>query len=428
MSKRPKPSRKHHYVTQAQLEHFAYDKGRPWVHVFDKATCRSFESSVLNAGSENDFNTIIHNGERLIFEPMFDEVDGAGADVVRQIIEHRSLSWMREEHVLALADLGATQLLRTKLARETPGVLAKEMRDMLAQFGADLDAPELALPTETDAKLGAIAAFRERGAHRTSFLRLAPGLVEPAESKRFLISDHPTVFSNPFPYGDHGLQAQGIMVHLPLSPTLLLTWHCPTIIARLETLLSEEGNDHAPLRTYGQALVSGKPVAISDEEIERYNMLQVTQSRQFLYSQASDFDWVRSELAASPVKASRASLVHLGKLGQVSPPRPGMPAGWNMVVHGPRDHCLLHLEEFDEGGEGITARTSNVELLDTVAEEVRLDFIELYNGSQQRQHLGQVKLEKLTERGLGWFRAVHSDESLRALDRQIRKPPGRGRG
>jgi hypothetical protein len=79
------------------------------------------------------------------------------------------------------------------------------------------------------------------------------------------------VFSNPFPDGDHQLQAQCILVHLPLSPTLLLTWHCLMIVARLDHLLSTDGNEHAALRGYARGLASGEPVAISDEEVERYN-------------------------------------------------------------------------------------------------------------------------------------------------------------
>lgn len=419
MSKPPKPPKKHHYVTKAQLRHFARDKGRTQIHAFDKTTGASFTSSILNAGSENDFNTIVDNSGRLNFEAMFGDVDSAGATIVNHITEHRSLSWMREEQLLALADLGAVQLLRTKLARETPGMIAEELRGALARLGVDLDDPKFAPPTEADAKRGTIAAFLKRAYYRDSFLRLIPGLVEPAESARFLISDHPIVFSNPFPYGDHALQAQGIMVHLPLSPTLLLTWHCPTIVSRLDHLLSVEGHDDAVLRAYGLGLVSGEPVAISDEEVERYNAAQVAQSRRFLFSHAPDFDRVRSRLTGSPRMRQRESLAHLGRMGEGSPQRSGMPGGWNMVVHGPRDHCLLHLEEIDEDGEGITARTSDLELLDAAANDARLDYVELYDGPRQRQHLGQVELEKLPDRGPGWFRAVHSDEALRTLDRKI---------
>ena len=397
------------------------DRGRTQIHVFDKKTGASFTSSILNAGSENDFNTIVEDGGRLNFEAMFDEVDAAGAAIVAQIVERRSLSWMREEQVMALADLGAVQLLRTKLTRETLGVLAEEMRELLSKFGADLDDPLLAPPTEANAKRGTIQAFLKRAGQRDSFLRLMPGLVEPAGSTRFLISDHPVVFSNPFPYGDHALRAQGILVHLPLKPTLLLTWHCPTIVARFDHLLSTDGEGDAALRAYGRGLLSGEPTAISDEEVERYNAAQLAQSRRFLFSHAPDFD--RLEVNSGP--GQREALVHLGRMGEGRPPRPRMPAGWNLVVHGPRDHCLLHLEEVGEGGEGITARTANLALLDAVAGDARLDYVELYDGPRQRRHLGQVKLEKLADRGPGWFRAVHFDESLRAFTHQIDQARGK---
>lgn len=418
MNKTPKPPKKHHYVTQAQLRHFARDKGRTQIHVFDKSTGASFTSSILNAGSENDFNTIVEAGEQLNFEEMFDKVDAVGAAIVAQIVERRTLSWMREAQVMALADLGAVQLLRTRLARETPGVLADEMREILGSLGADLTDPRFAPLTETDAKRGTIEALQKRALHRGSFLRLMPGLVEPAGSARFLISDHPVVFSNPFPYGDHALQAQGVLVHLPLSPTLLLTWHCPTVVARFEHLLSIEGEGEAALRGYGRGLRSGKPAAVSDDEVGRYNAAQIAQSRRFLFSHAASFD----RLEVNPRSSQREALVHLGKMGEGPSPRARMPAGWNLVFHGPRDHCLLHLEEIDEAGEGITALTSDLALLDAAAEDARLDYVELYDGPQQRRHLGQVKLEKLADRGPGWFRAVHFDESLRALARQIDGP------
>lgn len=423
-----KPPKKHHYVTQAQLRHFACDKGRTQIHVFDKMTGVSFTPSILNAGSENDFNTIVDDNGRLNFEAMFDEVDAAGAIIIAQIAERRSLSWMREEQVLALADLGAVQLLRTRLTRQTTGVLAEEMRDLLDKLGVDLNDPQLASPTEVDAKRGTIEAFLKRAGHRDSFLRLMPGLVEPAGLARFLISDHPVVFSNPFPYGDHALRAQGILVHLPLSPTLLLTWHCPTIVARFDHLLSAEGQGDAALRAYGRGLVSGEPVAISDEEVESYNAAQIVQSRRFLFSHAPDFDRARDWLAANPEKGQRKALLHLGRTGEGPPPRPRMPAGWNLVIHGPRDHCLLHLEEIDQAGEGITARTDDLALLDAAVGDARLDYVELYDGPQQRRHLGHVKLERLADRGPGWFRAVHFDESLRAFDRQISEAPGKKAG
>lgn len=420
MPKAHKLPKKHHYVTQAQLRHFAHDARRKRIHVFDKSNGKAFASSIQDAGSENDFNTIVDANGTHNFEAMFDEVDGAGAAIVSAIVERRSLARLSAEQITALADLGAVQLLRTKLARNTPGVMAEEMRQALAKFGADLDDPAYAPPTEADAKRGTIRSFRGREGYRNSFLRLMPGLIEPAGSARFVTSDHPIVFSNPYPYGDHSLGSQGILVYLPLSPTLLLAWHCPTMVRKFEHLACSEGDDHPGLRAYGRALLSGEPAPVSDEEAQIYNQLQFAQSHRFLFSHANDFEWARERLASDPNAGPRESLMHLGKMGEGPGPRPGMPPGWNLVVHGPVDHCLLHLDAIDDEGEGITARTSDQELLDATAQEPRLDNVQLFDGPQQMRHVGQVKLEKLTERGPGWFRAVHYDESLRAFDRQLR--------
>ena len=347
-------SRKHHYVPQARLRHFTHDRERKRLFFYDKSEGRNYRSSVLNAGSEKYFNTIIEGDERLNFEAMFANADGNGSYIVNLLNEQRSLVGLNEEELLKLADLCAVQLVRTKLSRETPGVLAHEMREILEQFGADLDDSRFASPTENDAKRGTIKAFANRAEHRDSFFRLDPGLVEPEGDARFLISDHPIVFSNPFPYGDHGLQSQGIMAHLPLSPTLLLTWHCKTITARLGHLLGLEREDQAALRIYSDGLLTGNPARVSNVGIERYNALQFAQSHRFIYSHSNNFDTATARLP-DKTKAEyrvRDSLMAIGQMGEGPPPRPSIPDGWNLVVHGPRDHCLLHIEEVDEEGEG----------------------------------------------------------------------------
>ena len=140
-------SRKHHYVPQAQLRHFTHDRERKRLFFYDKSEGRNYRSSVLNAGSEKYFNTIIEGDERLNFEAMFANADGNGSYIVNLLNEQRSLVGLNEEELLKLADLCAVQLVRTKLSRETPGVLAHEMREILEQFGADLDDSRFASPT-----------------------------------------------------------------------------------------------------------------------------------------------------------------------------------------------------------------------------------------------------------------------------------------
>lgn len=418
-------SKKHHYVTQAQLRHFTYDGKRTKLFVYNKSNGKIYSSSVKNAASENRFNTIIESEKKLNFESIFDRVDDNGANIVKKLNERRSLAGLQEDDLLKLADLGATQLVRTKLSRETPGVLVRELRKILAQFGADLDDPTLALPTKTDAKVGTINAFYDRAELRNSFFRLHLGLVEPEGEARFLISDHPIVFSNQFPYGDHGLQSKGVMVHLPLSPTLLLTWHCPTIFAKFAHLLDLENDDKPALRAIAEGLFIGKPVRRGDLDIERYNALQFAQSRRFIFSHSNNFAAAtdrRLDQGETEFRENEA-LMNFGRMGEGPPPRPGMPDGWSLVVDGPCDHCLLHIEEIDEEGEGITARTRDLDMLNAAATDQRLNFVELYNGPQLRCHLGKVTLELLAYRGPGWFSAVHYDEDLRSLARQLDLPP-----
>lgn len=50
-----------------------------------------------------------------------------------------------------------------------------------------------------------------------------------------------------------------------------------------------------------------------------------------------------------------------------------------------------------------------------------LTQVDLFDGPLQKQHLRQVKLELLPERGPGWFAAVHSNDALRAIGNHINK-------
>ena len=77
MSRPSKPSKKHHFVPQSQLRHFAAYGDQRFLLVFDKRTDRSFRTSILNAGSENDFNTVSLGDAKWNFEDLFQDVDAA---------------------------------------------------------------------------------------------------------------------------------------------------------------------------------------------------------------------------------------------------------------------------------------------------------------------------------------------------------------
>lgn len=417
-----RPPKKHHFVPQAQLRHFAADAERRSIFVFDKRSGKSFPTSILNVGSENDFNTVVFQGGEWNFEHIFGEVDARSARLVAQIIERRSIAWFQAGDRLALIDLVATQLLRTHVSRTTPKHLAGRLRELVRELGYDPDRnPDMAMPSDAALRLGAARRFLERGDHAAPLLRLVPALFAPSGRTRLIVSDHPVSRTNAFPYGDTGLASQGVIVSLPIAPDLSISLLCPTIVARYEALDKAELEPERGARMHRvrDALRAGLRVEMDDDAVAASNRQQLAQSSRFLYSAIDDFGWARDLLAERPHLRRVESHVRLGEAGSGPPPKPNMPAGLQLVVHGPHDHCMLPLAENDEAGEGITARTIRVELLAQVAADSGMLSVELYEDGHLMRSMREAMIERFGEPEKGWFRAVHRDEAMRALGARL---------
>lgn len=417
-----RPSKKHHFVPQAQLRHFAAAAKRRTIFVFDKSDDRSFPAAIRDAGAENDFNTVSFGDSKWNFEDLFQEVDARSARLVAEIVARRSLGWLTIDDRLALADLFATQVLRTHFGRTTPRHLAGRLREVVREMGYDPDEdPAMAIPSEAALRLGAARTFLERGDHAASLLRLAPALFAPSGGARLVMSDHPVSRTNPFPYGDVGLSSHGVIVGMPVAPDLSVNLICPTNVARYEALDMAEVDPErrARMLRVRDALRAGLPVELDDEAVAALNRRQLGQSARFLYSATDDFDWARDMLETSPHLRSVESHVTLGEMGSGPPRKPGMPKGLQLVVQGPNDHCILPLAEIDEEGEGITARTTRIELLTMVAADPGMLSVELYEDGWMRQGMRKAMIERFGNSDAGWFRAVPRDEGLRALFSQI---------
>ncbi|MFP9139278.1 DUF4238 domain-containing protein [Devosia sp. XGJD_8] len=417
-----RPSKKHHFVPQAQLRHFAADPQRRSIYVFAKRSDRSFLTSIANAGSENDFNTVSLGDSKWNFEDLFQEFDARTARLVAEIVSRRSLAWMTADDRIALADFFATQMLRTHFSRITPKYLAGQLREMTRQVGYDPDAdPQMAMLSDAAVKLGAVRAFLDRQDHTVALLRLHPALYASDGEHRFIISDHPVSRINAFPYGDVGLTSPGVVVMLPVSPGLTLALHCPTIVQRYELAASAdlEPERKARMIGYRDGLRSGEPIGIDGDMVRTLNRLQVSQSAGYLYAETDAFDFAREMLREDGDLRSVETHTELGELGHAPPPRLGMPAGMHLVIFGSLDHCTLAIEEIDEAGEGLTARTRQVDLLAQVAADKGMLRVELYVDRRVRRGMNQVMVERFGAPASGWFRVVHRDPSLRSLSVQL---------
>lgn len=422
MSKPSKPPKKHHFVPQTQLRHFAQDAERKSIWVFDKMTDRAWVSSILNAGSENDFNSVELDTGRWNFECVFEEVDGRSAWLVSQIVERRSVGWFGPDERAALIDLFATQILRTHFSRSTPRHLAGEIRELVRSLGFDPDKdPDMVMPSDASLRLGAVCTFLKRGPITLSMARLVPVLFAAVAGQRFLLSDDPVAMANALPYGDIGLEAHGIIVVLPIAPDLAVALVCPTIVERYEAIDSFdlELEKRKYMEAYRDGFRSGEPIEIEAAELDGWNHRQLARSTRYLYAATDDFDFARRKLDENPELRRVETHIQFGEMGQILPLWSGMPSGLQLVIHGMSDLCMLPIVEIDPSGEGLTARTFDLKILELVAGdtgEIRADFYD--NGRQQRS-IGAAKIELFGEPSKGWFRVVHKEEGLRALMRQL---------
>lgn len=423
MPKSSKPSKKHHFVAQAQLRHFASDGECRSIWVYDKGLYRSWVSSLLNAGSENDFNTVELTAGKWNFEDLFQNVDGRSATLINEIVSRRALSWITPADHDAMIDLFTTQMLRTKLARTTPQIMAGQMREMVRALGLDPgDDPSMATPTEAAIRVGAVKSFLERDRVASSMFRLTPVLFAAGDGQRFIISDDPVIRCNAFPYGDLGLESHGIIVFLPIASDLALALLCPTITSRYDAIeqAEMEPETRARMSRYRDGFRSGNSITIEPAELYTWNRCQVSGSASQLYAAADgDFDVARAMLAEKPELRKVESRMTMGEMGHGSPPKPGLPAGLQLVIQAKFDHAILPIAEIDEAGEGLTARTTRIELLDLVAADRHELRADLYEDGRMRQGTGKATIERFGEPSDGWFRVVHMDESLRDLARQL---------
>lgn len=422
VSKPSKSAKKHHFVPQAQLRHFAQDPERRSIWVFDKITGRSWISSILNAGSENDFNTVALDAGKWNFEILFSDVDGRSAALVSEILTRGSVGWFGPDERIALIDLFATQILRTHFARTSSRHLAGQIRRMVRSLGYDPDDdPDMAMPTDSALRLGAVRAFLGRDRIARSMARLVPALFAAGVGQRFLLSDDPVAITNAFAYGDSGLASHGVIVLLPIAPVVAVSLVCPTILARYEAIdgIEIEAERRIRMAHYRDGFRAGQPIEIEPAELDGWNRRQVTRSSRYLYAATDDFEFARELLVERPELRHVETHIELGEMGRGPPPRAGMPAGWQLAIHGRFDHCLLPIAEIDEAGKGLTARTTSVELLELLARDRHDVRAELYEDGRPRQGMSAARLERLGEPGEGWFRLVHGEEGLRALMRSL---------
>jgi Protein of unknown function (DUF4238) len=141
-------SKKQHHVPQSMLRRFSSDPEQLKIYVFDKKTSKSFPSSIIDAGCENQFNTVDIGGKVIKFEGAFQDNDEQVTHLLDKIIGARSVATLTAEERLTLSEVVAVQLGRTKIRRTTPRDIAKQAMASAQEAGFITGKKSLLIPTD----------------------------------------------------------------------------------------------------------------------------------------------------------------------------------------------------------------------------------------------------------------------------------------
>jgi hypothetical protein len=411
-------SKKHHYVPQSVLRGFSFDQKQTQIYVFDKGRMTSFTSSIYNAGCENQFNTIEIDGQTVSFEGLFQTNDDELARLLKRIRSDRRLVRFTPEDRIALSEVVAAQMIRTKLVRTTMRSIAEQLSKSLREGGIDPgEVDGFSIPTDQEIRRAALASFLDLQEIVDSLQEKRPILIHNSESDLFWISDHPVVLHNSFPYGERGLNSPGIEIYFPVSSDLVLGFFCPSIDLKIQHLLSTDqfGVEHQKYEEIYRGLQEGSSVSLGPGTVHFLNELQVRSSSRFLYSSNDEFEKAREILQDEAEVRHVQSLISVARLGEWPKLHPNMPDGLWIVFYGRRSHYMVAADSWDENSAFLEFETRDEIRLQAILSDQPLETAVLFQGGTERRGMRDVNIEVVGKSAPFRVRVTHRDDVLNQI-------------
>jgi hypothetical protein len=411
-------SKKHHYVPRSVLRGFSSDQAQTRIYVFDKTRMRTFISRIYDAGCENQFNSIEVESQTVSFEGLFQTNDEQLAWLLKTIRSNRSLAQLTPGDRVALSEVVAAQIIRTKMVRTTMRSIAEQLPRSLREAGIDPgEVDGFSIPTDQEIKRAALVSFLDLKGIVGSLQEKRPILIDSSDSKVFWISDNPVVLHNSFPYGEHGLNAPGIEIYFPVSSDLVLGLFSPSIELKIQQLLSIEhpGVDQHKYEDISRGLQEGNSVSMGPGTVQFLNELQVVSSSRFLYSSNDDFEQAREILQRQPEVRDVQTLISVGRLGQWPNLHPNMPGGLWVVFYGRRSHYMVAGDSWDENSAFLEFETRDEIRLQAVLSDQPLEKAALFQDGTERRVMREVQIEVSGESAPFRVIVTHRNEVLNQI-------------
>lgn len=330
--KKEQAAQNQHYVPKFILRKFMSNRDKEQVTVFQKTTGRQFSTSISNIMAERRFHEFRIDEEYYAsFEEAVCRVEDAVIPAYEILLKDFRITFDQNQTAL-LGIFIAFQMLRTRAYRDGMDSIIEQLRDHVEKLGIPADSlPQLAKQDEDEAKQSHIKFLAD---HIGDFAKIIADkdfcLLQSPENRCFYLSDNPVTLHNDDPndglYGNIGLSVKGIQIYVPLSSRIMLAAWCPSILEEMREKFTASKASRArmvSLKTLGMHKLSierqhlfdkemsgvdniisetdnflssiedGRPVMLTDKNMDHYNSIQVAHARDFVICQRGDFDLAR---------------------------------------------------------------------------------------------------------------------------------------
>jgi len=317
-----------HYVPKFILRNFLSNETKEQVSVFRKSSRKGFQTSIRNIMAERRFHEFSIDAE---FIASFEESVGRIEDMVlptyRKVVTERRLEGTAEERT-NLALLIAFQFVRTRQQRDMFVQAEQQLKRHLEKYAGSIEqiegyeplTPDMLTRQHVEFIRGAIPEFLPHIVCKDLLL------LEATEGRSFYLADNPVCLYNSAPadpmFGNIGLAIEGIEIYLPLSSDLMLAAWCPSRLREMQhhrdtafdevrrqllaqvrlgkirpdmmriqlQVMEEMGR---PAEALLRNVENGTPAAMTAENMDFTNSLQMTYARDYVICKQGDFRLAR---------------------------------------------------------------------------------------------------------------------------------------
>ncbi|QMU26602.1 DUF4238 domain-containing protein [Adhaeribacter radiodurans] len=408
-------SKKHHIIPQSVLQNFSYQNNKKQIYVYDKKRSNLFLSSIVDAGSENHFNSIKLGDLDLNFESFFDTNDSSLATIIKKIIDKESIAGINTKETKTLIRCIAFQLMRTKIQRTTFVSFHEQLKMRIENEGWLSD---IHIPSEQEAKLYNLAQL-------SNIEKIAKSLDDKiillykTHSQRYWITDNPIIVFNSLPYGDNDIESRGIQIYFPISEKFVLCLLCPSHLEEISIKYQSFNSKHI----IDTQLITDnhfETQIMESRGISFLKYLQISSSSRFIYSSDNDFLFATEVLKEFPKYREITSQGVVGEVGKGPLPQKNMPKGEYLVVHGNRFNHMIKINVIKGH---ITAKfiANDSEAMKRVENDKPHRSAEIYSDGRINKQIPNPQFDKFTVDEKIHYELSYKDKSIEALFKEILK-------